>query len=87
METRRHTKLLQESDFVAQVQVDLIDSEEGGAIPVAEDVRKLDDVRLALRRGDVEAALRLAKVYRLTPSRPRKAAGRGCAATAAGERA
>lgn len=68
MRTRKHTKLVQENDFVAQVQVDLIDSEEGwGPYLSLEDVQKLDEVRLALRRGDLEAALKMAKVYRLTP--------------------
>jgi len=33
----------------------------------AEDVRKLDEVRLALRRGDLVAAARLARVYELKP--------------------
>jgi len=32
-----------------------------------EDVYELDDVREALRQGDVKAAGRLAKVYTLTP--------------------
>ena len=68
METRKHTKLLHESDFLAEVEVDLIDSEEGwGPYLSLEDVQKLDDVRLALRRGDIESALKMAKVYRLTP--------------------
>jgi hypothetical protein len=68
METRRNTKLVQENDLVAQVQVDLIGSEEGWCPYLSlEDVQKLDDVRLALRRGDIEAALKMAKVYRLTP--------------------
>ena len=32
-----------------------------------EDAYKLDDVREALRRGDVEAAAKLARVFKLTP--------------------
>ena len=32
-----------------------------------EDALKLDDVRAALRRGDLENAARLSRVYTLTP--------------------
>jgi hypothetical protein len=32
-----------------------------------EDAEKLDEVRLALRRGDIKAAARLGKVYELKP--------------------
>jgi hypothetical protein len=32
-----------------------------------EDAYKLDDVRTALRRGDLKAATRLARVFSLTP--------------------
>jgi len=32
-----------------------------------EDAYKLDDVREALRKGDLKAASRLAKIYTLTP--------------------
>ena len=68
MAGRKHTRLVREKDLLAQVQVDLIDSEEGwGPYLSLEDVQKLDELRLALRRGDVEAALKMAKVYRLTP--------------------
>ena len=32
-----------------------------------EDANKLDDVRFALRKGDVDAASSMAKMYALTP--------------------
>jgi hypothetical protein len=32
-----------------------------------EDAHKLDDVREALRRGDIEAAAKLARIFKLTP--------------------
>jgi hypothetical protein len=68
MAGRKHTRLERENDLLAEVEVSLVDSEEGwGPYLSLEDVQKLDDVRLALRRGDVEAALKMAKVYRLTP--------------------
>ena len=66
--TRRQTKFLREGAYAAEVDIELID-EEGGWSPYLsmDDIRKLDDVRLALRRGDVDAASRLARVFSLTP--------------------
>jgi len=62
-------KLVREGDLIAEVTVEL--REDAGAwsptISV-EDATKLDDVRRALRSGDVRRASRLAdRVYRLTP--------------------
>ncbi len=68
MKTGRHTKLVREGPYVAEVEIQRIDSDEPWAPYLSQDdVRKLDEVRLALRRGDVAAALKWAKVYRLTP--------------------
>jgi len=66
--TRRTTKLVHEGKYLAQVLVDLID-EEGGWSPYLshEDALKLDQVRLALRNGDVVTAAKFAKVYELLP--------------------
>lgn len=68
--SRRSTKrLVREGEFVAEVDVDLVEA--GGAwTPYLslEDAYKLDDVRDALRAGDIQRAVRLAgRVYRLTP--------------------
>jgi hypothetical protein len=68
MTTPKHTKLVRERDFLAEVEVRLVESEERWGPDLSlEDVQKLDDVRLALRRGDIGAAMKMAKVYRLTP--------------------
>ena len=68
MSIRRHTKLVRENDYVAEVSVDLIESEDPWAPYLSlEDAQKIDDVRLALRRGDVASARRHGQVYRLTP--------------------
>ena len=68
MTGRRHTKLVREGDFVAEVEVRPIESDDGwGPHLSLDDARKLDSVRLALRQGDIERALTMAKVYRLTP--------------------
>ena len=69
MSTRSTTRLVREGEFVAEVPVTLVESE-GGWTPYLslEDAYKLDDVRQALRAGDVKRASRLSeRVYRLTP--------------------
>jgi len=62
------TKLVQEGEFVAEVDVLLIitDDEWSPYLSLA-DANKLDDVRQALRQGDIEAAVSMARVYKLTP--------------------
>ncbi len=68
MSKRKQVKLVHEGEYAAQVEVELIDSPEGwGPYLSLEDARKLDDVRVALRNGDVAAAAKLAHVFRLTP--------------------
>lgn len=68
MRKRRHTKLVREGAYVAEVEVELIDAEAGWAPYLSlDDAGRLDQVREALRRGDVAEASRLARVFRLTP--------------------
>lgn len=68
MTKRHHTKLVHEGKYVAEVEVDLIESDEGWAPYLSlEDAYKLDDVREALRREDIKRAARLARVFTLTP--------------------
>lgn len=68
MTTRRHTKLVHEGKYVAEVDVDLIEMDTAWAPYLShEEACKLDDVRDALRRGDIKAASRLARVFTLTP--------------------
>lgn len=68
--TRRKTRrLVREGEFVAEVAVELVEAE-GGWSPYLslEDAYKLDDVREALRAGDIRRARELAdRIYRLTP--------------------
>jgi len=50
------------------VEVELIETDEGWSPYLSlEDAYKLDDVRDALRRGDLQAALSLARVFELQP--------------------
>jgi len=62
------TKLVREGDYVAEVEVELIESDESWSPYLSvEDAYKLDDIREALRKGDIDAAMRLARVFTLTP--------------------
>jgi hypothetical protein len=62
------TKLVHEGEYVAEVDVELIETGDGWSPYLAlEDAYRLDDVREALRRGDVSAASRTARVFTLTP--------------------
>ncbi len=72
MIARLTKRLVREGEWAAEVQVRLIedvDKQQGWAPYLSlEDAYKLDDVREALRDGDIELASRLAEnVYRLTP--------------------
>jgi hypothetical protein len=68
MKKRRHIKLVHEGQYVAQVEVELIETDEGWSPYLSlEDAYKLDDVRDALRRGDLRSAMRLSRVFNLTP--------------------
>ena len=71
MNVKHHTKMVHEGEYVAEVEVDLMYADEGWSPYLSvEDAYKLDDVREALREGDIKSAARLAKVYRLTPVSP-----------------
>lgn len=63
------TRLVEDSGYVAKVLVTLIydaDDETGwGPYLSAEDALKLDDVRQALRRGDIAAAAHHGEVFEL----------------------
>lgn len=68
MKKRKHTKLVHEGKYVAEVDIELIDTPEGWSPYLTlEDAYKLDDIREALRKGDLDAASRLARLYTLTP--------------------
>ena len=68
MNKRKHTKLMHEGKYVAEVDVELIDTDEGWSPYLSlDDAQKLDDVRAALRSGDLRLANRFARIYTLTP--------------------
>ena len=68
MNKRRRVKLIQEGRYVAEVDVELLEDETGWSPYLSrEDAYKLDDVRDALRRGDIRSASNLARVFELRP--------------------
>ena len=64
----KRVKYIHEGKYVAEVDVEvLIDDEAWSPYLTIEDAYKLDDVREALRRGDLSAAAEKARVYTLLP--------------------
>ncbi len=68
MNTRQHTKLVHEGQYVVEVQVSLIETDEDWSPYLSlDDAYKLDEVREALRSGDIRRASQMGRVYILTP--------------------
>ena len=68
MNSRTHTKLVHEGKYAAEVEIEIIDSENGWSPYITVDTAiKLDRVRESLQSGDVIAARKYArKVYELS---------------------
>lgn len=61
MKTRSTTKLVRDGDLVAEVEVHLVEDDAGWAPYLSlDDAYKLDDVREALKSGDVDRSAALA---------------------------
>ena len=68
MSSHHHTKLVHEGQYAAEVEVDLIDADTGWSPYLSlPDAQKLDEVRRALRGGDLKRASQLARVFQLLP--------------------
>ena len=68
MSSHHHTKLVHEGRYAAEVEVDLIDTDTGWSPYLSlSDAQKLDEVRRALRGGDLKRASQLARVFQLLP--------------------
>jgi hypothetical protein len=66
MTRRRKTKYIHEGRYVAEVTVELLEDETGWSPCIRmEDALKLDDVRDALRRGDLKSAAKYGQIYEL----------------------
>jgi len=68
MTKRPYTKFIHEGQYAAAVEIEWVESDTGWSPYVSlEDAQKLDEVREALRTGDLRKAGHLARVYQLTP--------------------
>ena len=68
MQNRKHVKLVHEGKYVAEVKIEIIDSENAWSPYLSlEDALKLDTVRELLRNGDIAGAKKLGEVYLLKP--------------------
>ena len=65
---RRSKEFVHEGKYAAEVAVDLIEDDTAWSPYLSpDDARKLDTVRLALRRGDIAEAAKHGRVFELTP--------------------
>ncbi len=68
MPHRKHTKLVHEGKYVAEVEVEIIDSEDAWSPYISlEDAMKLDAVRQLLREEKIKEAKVYGKIYQLKP--------------------
>lgn len=68
MKTRSCLKLVHEGHYVAEVDVELLETDDDWSPSLSlKDAYRLDDVRESLRNGDIKAATQYGKVYTLTP--------------------
>ena len=68
MKNVTRTKLIHEGEYVAEVQVELSETDDEWSPYLSlDEAYKLDEVREALRRGDVRVAARHARIFTLTP--------------------
>jgi hypothetical protein len=68
MKKRKKSKYVHEGQYVAEVDVELLEDATGWSPYLSiEDAYKLDDVRQALRQGDLESAAKYGKIYELHP--------------------
>jgi len=69
MTDKKHSvKMIREGDYIAEVRVELIVDETGWSPYLSVgDAERLDEVRDALRKGNIEKAGRIASVFKIMP--------------------
>jgi hypothetical protein len=68
MKQRKRSKYVHEGRYVAEVDVELLEDEAGWSPYLSvEDAYRLDEVRDALRQGDLAAAAKYGRIYELCP--------------------
>jgi hypothetical protein len=68
MKTQRRTKLVHEGRYLAEVDVELlVTDDEWSPYLSVQDAYKLDAVREALKKGDTTTAAQYGRIFSLTP--------------------
>lgn len=68
MRKKLTTKMIHEGEYIAEVDVELFYTDDDWSPYISvDDAQKLDEVREALRQGELGTAARQARVYTLTP--------------------
>lgn len=68
MNKNYQTKIVYEGEYLAEVEIFPIENPEGWSPYISlEDAQKLDEVREALRQGDLTTATKLARVFQVIP--------------------
>ena len=68
MRQRKKIKYIHEGNYVAEVEVELLEDDTGWAPYLSvQDACKLDDVRDAIRQGDLDSAAKYGTIYELRP--------------------
>ncbi|WP_419591098.1 hypothetical protein, partial [Thiolapillus sp.] len=68
MKQRKKIKYVHEGRYVAEVEVELLEDDTGWSPYLSvEDAYKLDDVRGAIRQGNLESAAKYGQIYELRP--------------------
>jgi hypothetical protein len=66
MNLRKKTKYVHEGHYLAEIEINLIEDETGWSPYLSiDDAYKLDDVREALRQGDLISAAQYGRIYEL----------------------
>ena len=66
--TRKSKEFVREGKYAAEIPVELIEDDTAWSPYLTpDDVRKLDIVRLALKRGDIAEAAKFGRVFELKP--------------------
>ncbi len=68
MTVRKTVELIHEGKYAAEIPVDLVEDDTGWSPYLSpKDVEKLDQVRVALRKGDVKGAAKHGRIFELIP--------------------
>jgi len=68
MRNQHRTKLIHEGHYIAEVDVELIETEDEWSPSLSlKDAYKLDDIRKSLLQGNIKKAAQYCKVYTITP--------------------